>query len=99
MESEIMGDALETIQEAETVPEEQMTTSVTTLLDTEMTETEMTETEVTTATTEYQSSTLIISNVNVDRLNDFTYLGIFFFIFCILIIAFKGIRSLLSIFF
>ena len=94
-----MGDALETIQEAETVPEEQMTTSVTTLLDTEMTETEMTETEVTTATTEYQSSTLIISNVNVDRLNDFTYLGIFFFIFCILIIAFKGIRSLLSIFF
>lgn len=94
MESEIMGDALETIQEAETVPEEQVTTSVTTLL-----ETEMTETEVTTATTEYQSSTLIISNVNVDRLNDFTYLGIFFFIFCILIIAFKSIRSLLNIFF
>ena len=81
------------------IPEENSaeTTSiqeVTEILTTELLTSEET-TETTTECLIYQN----IDKINIDRLNDFTYLGIFFMIFIILITIFRGLYGLFRIFF
>lgn len=57
-----------------------------------------TETTLTTTTECLTLSTSKLDGLNVDRINDFTYLGIFFIIFCILLIVFRGLNRILRIF-
>lgn len=79
----------ETSEETTTIQEvtEEMTTEL--LTSEEISQTTTTECLI------YQN----IEKLNIDRLNDFTYLGIFFMAFVILIIVLKGLIGLFNIFF
>lgn len=96
-DSEIMTDS-----EMTEIPDE--TTAEETTIIQEVTE-EPTITELLTSTETISTTTtecLTYANLeklNVDMLNNFTYLGTFFIIFVILIIVFKGVYRLFNIFF
>ena len=84
------------------IQEETPTEEITTIqeLITEITTTELlTSTETTsTVTTTICPTYANLEKIDVDMLNNFTYIGTFFIIFCILLIVFRGLNRLFRIF-